>query len=112
MAQIGVIVTAPGYAAEADTIVNNLVKTYGAQSATRITVTTIFQAFSPFVAQQVRQLNGVFIMGGGDSDRLRILRLLRPFGIDSFVMSAVKNVLNSGGMVAGNSGIMVMTCVV
>ena len=111
MAQIGVIVTASGYAAEGETIVNNLVQTHGAKSATRITVTTPFQAFSPLVAQQVRQLNGVFIMGGGDSDRLRILRLLRPFGIDSFVLSAVKGVLTSGGMVAGNSGIMVMISV-
>jgi len=103
-------VTASGYTADADTIVNNLVQVYGAQSATRITVTTPFQAFSPFVAQQVRQLNGVFIVGG-DSDRLHILRLLRPFGIDSFVLSAVKSVLTNGGMVAGNSGIMVMILV-
>lgn len=106
MAQIGVLVTAAGYVSEADTIVNQLVQVYGAQSATRITVTSLFQSFSPSIASQVRQQNGIFIVGG-DIDRARIIRLLRPFGIDSIVLTAIKSVINNGGMVAGNSGLMV-----
>lgn len=40
--------------------------------------------------------------------RERLIDTLRPFGHDSLVLMAVKTVLSTGGMVAGNAAFMVI----
>lgn len=44
---------------------------------------------------------------GPSFKRQNLIDTLRPFRVDSLVLSAIKSVLNNGGMVAGNAAIMV-----
>ena len=44
--------------------------------------------------------------GVANQNRQKLVDVLRPLGVDSIVLTAIKKVLSSGGMVAGNAGVM------
>jgi cyanophycinase len=58
---------------------------------------------SQIIANQVRQQNGILLLG---DNRLRITNILRPNGQDSLVWSAILQVLRNGGVLAANDGAM------
>lgn len=102
VARIGVFTTASSEPfSAADYYVDMFVRVYGAASATFIPVTALSNnANDPAVVDLVNQQTGFFFGGG---DQLRITKALRPNGIDSPVLTAVKNVLAAGGVVGGTS---------
>lgn len=51
--------------------------------------------------------SGVVSYEGPYYRRQNLINTLRPLGIDSLVLSAIKTVISNGGVVAGNAGIMV-----
>lgn len=51
---------------------------------------------------------GVVCYESASYKRQNLLETLRPSGIDSPVLRAIRSVLNKGGMVAGNAAIMVI----
>lgn len=77
------------------------VRVYGAASATYIPVTEKSNnADDPAVADLVKEQTGFFFGGG---DQLRILKALRPNGIETLVLTAVKDRLRAGAVVGGTS---------
>jgi len=71
---------------------------------------SIFERFNAYLNNKTVTTsapNGVVCYEGANQDRLRLVNVLRPLGVDSRVLTAIRTVLNNGGMVAGNSAIMV-----
>ncbi len=83
---------------------DNFFQKYGAKSASIISLTTA-DASSQEVANRVQSFTGIFL--ADDSMESNTIDILRPSGVDTLVLQAIKNVVNNGGMVAGNSAIMV-----
>lgn len=52
--------------------------------------------------------SGVVSYEGPYDRRQNLINTLRPLGIDTLVLSAIKTVIQNGGVVAGNAGIMVV----
>lgn len=102
MARIGLFTTASSDpVGSADYYVDMFVNVYGAASATYIPVTeTSNNADDLALVDLVGRQTGIFFGGG---DQLRVTTALRPNGTDSLVLSAVKNLLTSGGVVGGTS---------
>jgi cyanophycinase-like exopeptidase len=105
VADIGVIVASSTGNAEGIKAADNFVQKYGAKSASIISLTTA-DASSQEVANRVQSFTGIFF--ADDSMESNTINILRPSGVDTMVLQAIKNVLTKkGGMVAGNSAIMV-----
>jgi cyanophycinase-like exopeptidase len=104
VADIGVIVASSTGNAEGIKAADNFVQKYGAKSASIISLTTA-DASSQEVANRVQSFTGIFL--ADDSMESNTIDILRPSGVDTLVLQAIKNVVNNGGMVAGNSAIMV-----
>lgn len=104
VADIGVIVASSTGNAEGIKAVDNFVQKYGAKAASIVSLTKA-GASSQDVANRVESYTGIFFVD--DSMESNILDILRPSGVDTLVLQALKNVMNKGGMIAGNSAIMV-----
>jgi cyanophycinase-like exopeptidase len=104
VADIGVIVASSTGNAEGIKAADNFFQKYGAKSASIISLTTA-DASSQEVANRVQSFTGIFL--ADDSMESNTIDILRPSGVDTLVLQAIKNVVNNGGMVAGNSAIMV-----
>jgi cyanophycinase-like exopeptidase len=104
VANIGVIVASSTGNAEGIKAADNFVQKYGAKSASIISLTTA-DASSQEVANRVQSFTGIFL--ADDSMESNTIDILRPSGVDTLVLQAIKNVMTNGGMVAGNSAIMV-----
>jgi cyanophycinase-like exopeptidase len=104
VANIGVIVASSTGNAEGIKAADNFVQKYGAKSASIISLTTA-DASSQEVANRVQSFTGIFF--ADDSMESNTINILRPSGVDTLVLQAIKNVMTNGGMVAGNSAIMV-----
>lgn len=128
VAKIGIFTTASADpTGAADYYVDMFVRVYGAASATFIPVTetsnnansqsmpnhhlrdtilvfydnTLFiHSFRVAIVDMVQQQTGFFFGGG---DQLRIIQALRPNGVDSLTLNAIKEVLRRGGVVGGTS---------
>lgn len=83
---------------------DNFVQKYGAKAASIVFLTKA-NASSQEVANKVESYTGIFLVD--DSMESNMIDILRPSGVDTLVLNAIKNVMNKGGMVAGNSAIMV-----
>ena len=90
--------------AEGIKAVGNFVQKYGAKAASIVSLTKA-DASSQEVANRVESYTGIFFVD--DSMESNTIDILRPSGVDTLVLQAIKNVMNNGGMVAGNSVIMV-----
>lgn len=78
-----------------------LVGVYGAANATYIPVTeTSNNADDPALVDLVKEQTGFFFGGG---DQLRVLIGLRPEGRETLVLTAVKEMLKAGAVIAGTS---------
>lgn len=55
----------------------------------------------------VRPPNDVVCYESASYKRQNLIDTLRPSGMDSLVLTAIRKVLNNGGMVAGNAAVMV-----
>lgn len=123
-ASIGVVSSAQDASAEVNKVINNFVRVYGAKSAIHIRLSAE-NANSQQIADTIRQQTGVFLVESVDSlpaeevvlndvssqERQNFIRTLRPSGVDSLALTAIRDVLVSGGMVAGNGAILVnSTC--
>lgn len=84
--------------------VDNFVRIYGAKAASIISLTKA-DSSSQQVADRVNSCTGIYL--GDDSVPSNMIEVLRPNGVDSLVLEAIKTVMSKGGMVAGNSAIMV-----
>ncbi len=104
VADIGVIVASSTGNAEGVKAADNFVQKYGAKSASIISLTKA-DASSQEVANRVESCTGIFF--ADDSMESNTIDILRPSGVDTLVLQAIKNVMTNGGMVAGNSAMMV-----
>lgn len=77
-------------------------------SAQRVTLFDRANAFLNNKTISTAAPDGVVCYEGVNQNRLKLVNVLRPFGVDSVVLTAIKKVLNNGGMVAGNAAIMVV----
>ena len=105
MARIGIISTAKQTTDGCELLLRNFGNVYGAVSAVRISVTADNNN-EPATAQLIGNQTGILIVDD-DYNRLSLIQTLRPNGNDSLALTAVRNVLRSGGVVAGNGGLMV-----
>ncbi|XP_057371028.1 cyanophycinase-like [Daphnia carinata] len=103
IANIGVILASPKNGAEGAKAVDNFVRIYGAKAASIISLEKA-DSSSQEVADRVRSYTGIFLVD--DSEKSNLVNVLRPSGVDSLVLKAIKSVMSNGGMVAGNSAIM------
>ncbi|XP_046437429.1 cyanophycinase-like [Daphnia pulex] len=103
VADIGVIVASSTGNAEGIKAADNFVQKYGAKSASIVSLTTA-DVSSQEVANRVQSFTGIFF--ADDSMESNTIDILRPSGVDTLVLQAIKNVMTNGGMVAGNSAIM------
>ena len=101
-------------------VIDNFVHVYGAKSAIHIRLSTE-NVNSQQIADAIKQRTGIFFVESVDSlpvegsvlndvssqERQNLIRALRPSGIDSLALTAIKDVLVGGGMVAGNGAILV-----
>lgn len=77
------------------------VRVYGAASATYIPVTEKSNnGNDPAIVDLVKQQTGFFFGGG---DQARVLKGLRPNGVDTLVLNTVKESLKAGAVVGGTS---------
>lgn len=142
VARIGVVSASSVNTTEGDRVVNNFLRLYKVKSAVEIVVTEE-GANDPFVANQIKEQTGIFIVEDSDTGRpfnflnwitawmrpstssneeppigvvcyegpshkrQNLVDTLRPAGVDSLVLTAIKSVISRGGMVAGNAAIMV-----
>jgi cyanophycinase-like exopeptidase len=104
VADIGVIVASSTGNAEGIKAADNFFQKYGAKSASIISLTTA-DASSQEVVNRVQSFTGIFF--ADDSMESNTINILRPSGVDTLVLQAIKNVMTNCGMVAGNSAIMV-----
>lgn len=82
---------------------DNFLRIYGAGEASVITLTKV-DANNPVLAERVKESStGIFLI----DEEPNMVDTLRPSGVDTLVLKAIKTITNNGGMVAGNSGIMV-----
>lgn len=68
----------------------------------------LFQAMLTNQTNLYRTPSGVVAYESPSQNRLNLIETLRPGGVDSLVMTAIRDLFNKNGMVAGNSGIMVI----
>lgn len=105
VADIGVIVASSTGNAEGIKAVDNFVKKYGAKAASIVSLTKE-SALSQEVANNVENYTGIFFVE--DSMESNMIDILRPSGVDTLVLKSIKKVIDKGGMVAGDSAIMVL----
>lgn len=91
--------------AKALQIVDNLVKIYHAKDAFLILLTKLNADDPEVVNQLTGNCTGVLLID--DPEERNIVDFLRPSGVDTSLLIAMKTIINNGGMVAGNSAIMV-----
>ena len=106
VARVGIIVTTADNAPRATQVADNFLRIYGAKEVSVITLTEA-DANNPLVAERIKQgSSGIFLVD--ELEKSNMVDTLRPSGVDTFVLKAIKTIMNNGGMVAGNSGIMVI----
>ena len=105
MARIGIISAAEQTSEECENLINSFSAVYGAASAVRIAVTADNND-DPATAQLIENQSGIVIIDDGDI-RLSLIQTLRPDGVDSLALMAVRNAMRSGAVVAGDGGFMV-----
>ena len=93
-------------APRATQVADNFLRIYGAKEVSVITLTEA-DADNPLVAERIKQgSSGIFLVD--ELEKSNMVDTLRPSGVDTLVLKAIKTIMNNGGMVAGNSGIMVI----
>ena len=106
VARVGIIVTMTDNAPRATQVADNFLRIYGAKEVSVITLTEA-DADNPLVAERIKQgSSGIFLVD--ELEKSNMVDTLRPSGVDTLVLKAIKIIMNNGGMVAGNSGIMVI----
>ena len=106
VARVGIIVTMADNAPRATQVADNFLRIYGAKEVSVITLTEA-DADNPLVAERIKQgSSGIFLVD--ELEKSNMVDTLRPSGVDTLVLKAIKTIMNNGGMVAGNSGIMVI----
>ena len=106
VARVGIIVTTADNAPRATQVADNFLRIYGAKEVSVITLTEA-DANNPLVAERIKQgSSGIFLVD--ELEKSNMVDTLRPSGVDTLVLKAIKTIMNNGGMVAGNSGIMVI----
>ena len=106
VARVGIIVTMADNAPRATQVADNFLRIYGAKEVSVITLTEA-DADNPLVAERIKQgSSGIFLVD--ELEKSNMVDTLRPSGVDTLVLKAIKIIMNNGGMVAGNSGIMVI----
>ena len=106
VARVGIIVTMTDNAPRATQVADNFLRIYGAKEVSVITLTEA-DADNPLVAERIKQgSSGIFLVD--ELEKSNMVDTLRPSGVDTLVLKAIKTIMNNGGMVAGNSGIMVI----
>lgn len=106
MARIGVV--AREATSDVQKIVDNFVRLYGANAATFIRVNA-YTVRNFRITRAIRRQTGIYLFEQGEmiGQRLRFLNVLMPFGVDTRAMRTIRTVLRNGGMIAGNSALMV-----
>lgn len=104
VAKIGIISTEDTMTRECESMLTNFNVVYGAASVVHVPVTADNNN-EPATAQLIRNQTGILILDSSHN-RLSLIETLRPNGNDSLALTAVRNALRSGAVVAGDGSFM------